>query len=192
MPKVLYADLNRCIYCRACEVACEREHFGISRMYVTLIEERLASPVSCRHCERSPCVQVCPTDAIERTDEGAVLIHWMKCIGCRRCEIVCPFGVIELDTLERIVAKCDLCIHRLQEGREPACVATCPSRALRYDEFETIMADARRRAGLSFVTAVGNVGTVLTLPDRALGEGGGDAASSSMYGTAETWEGGKA
>ena len=165
MSKVLYADLTRCIYCRACEVACEREHAGISRMYVTLIEDQLASPVSCRHCEDHPCLDVCPTDAIEKTEGEAVLIHWMKCIGCHRCEIVCPFGVIELDAFEKIVKKCDLCVHRVEEDLAPACVATCPSRALRYDDFEQIVDDVKTKGGLSFVTAVGDRGTVLTLPE---------------------------
>lgn len=170
MAKVLYADLSRCIYCRACEVACEREHHGISRMYVALIEERLSVPVNCRHCEKNPCLEVCPTDAIERTDNGAVIIHSMKCIGCKLCAIVCPFGVIELDTLNKIVEKCDLCIHRLKNGRAPACVLTCPARALRYDEFDTIMADVRKRHALSLVTAVGDTGTILTLPEGRISQ----------------------
>ena len=169
MRKVLYADLNRCIYCRACEVACEREHNGISRMYVALIEEQLASPVNCRHCDKHPCLEVCPTDAIEYTDDDAVLIHWMKCVGCSRCEIVCPYGVIELDAFNKVVHKCDLCVHRLVEGKQPACVVTCPSRALRFDELETIVDEAKARPGLTFVSAVGDSGTVLTLPDHEIG-----------------------
>lgn len=171
MAKVLYADLNRCIYCHACEVACEREHHGISRMYVTLIEDQLASPVSCRHCEKHPCIEVCPTDAIEVSDAGSVFIQWMECVGCKRCEIVCPFGVIELDALDKVVRKCDLCVHRLEEDLAPACVATCPSRALRYDEMEDIMAQTRELPGLTFVTAVGDSGTIVRLPEKAIGNG---------------------
>ena len=164
---VLYLDLNRCIYCRACEVACEREHNGISRIFVTLVDPTQPVPVACRHCEKHPCLEACPVQAIEVTEGKAVIIHTTKCISCGLCVIACPFGVIELDKGGKIAEKCDLCNHRLRDGRLPACVLTCPARCIRYGELEEIMALARTKPGVTFVSAVGQTGTVVTMPDRA-------------------------
>ena len=164
MAKVLYVDLNRCIYCRSCEVACEREHGGRSNMFVVLLEQRFPVPMSCRHCEKSPCRAVCPAEAISRV-QGAVLIDTMKCIGCKLCAMVCPFGVIQLDHLTRTVKKCDLCAHRTALGSPPACVATCPGRALAYEEFDDIMRRVKEKSALTLLSGVGSgPGVVVTAP----------------------------
>ncbi len=164
---VLYLNLNRCIYCRACEVACEREHNGISRITVALVDPTQPVPVSCRHCEKHPCLEACPEEAIEATEGGAILIHTAKCISCGLCVIACPFGVIELDAGGKVAEKCDLCEHRLRDGRLPACVLTCPARCIQYGELEEIMETARTKPGVTFVAAMGETGTVVTMPDRA-------------------------
>jgi len=165
--KVVYMDLNRCIYCRSCEVACEREHDGHSNMSVVLFDERRSVPMNCRHCEKSPCVAVCPTHALNRTDSGRVIIEKMKCIGCRLCAMGCPFGILELDSLDRVMRKCDRCVHRLEEGQPPACVATCPARALFYDEFEAIMKRVKESAAKAIVSGVGQQpGVVISPPEK--------------------------
>ncbi|MBC8521483.1 MAG: 4Fe-4S dicluster domain-containing protein [Methanomicrobia archaeon] len=168
MSKVLYMDLNRCISCLGCEVACMRVHGnGTSNIFVTLLEDRFSIPLSCRHCEKSPCVEVCPTGALEKTSEGAVIQHSMKCIGCTLCAVVCPFGIIQLDTVNKVIQKCDLCIYRLSEDKLPACVATCPARAITYDEFDTIMENVRKKRAMSILSGVGTEpGTIMTLPAR--------------------------
>ena len=168
LMNVLYLDLNRCIYCRACEVACEREHDGVPRIFVTLVDWTQAVPVACRHCEKHPCLEACPEEAIEVTDEGAVIIRTSKCISCGLCVIACPFGVIELDKGGKIAEKCDLCEHRQREGKLPACVLTCPARCIQYGELEEVMARARTKPGVTFVSAVGKTGTVVTLPSKTL------------------------
>lgn len=167
--KVLYLDLSRCIYCRACEVACEREHGGVSRISVTLLDWTQPLPVACRHCEKHPCLEACPVEAIEVTEDDAVIIHTNKCISCGLCVIACPFGVIELDKGGKIAEKCDLCVHRLRVGLLPACVATCPARCIQYGELEEIVAQARRKPGVTFISAVGEGGTVVTMPERSPG-----------------------
>ena len=154
--KVLFIDLGRCIYCRSCEVGCEREHGGHSFMSVVLLDEKHPVPMNCRHCEKSPCVTTCPTKAITRLENGPVIIETMKCIGCQLCAMVCPFGVLELDSLNRVMRKCDLCIHRLNEGKLPVCVTTCPARALAYDEFDTIMQRIKKRAAKTIISGVGS------------------------------------
>lgn len=166
MSKIIYMDLNRCIYCRACEVACEREHGGVCNMFVTLLEDRVSVPLSCRHCEKSPCVEVCPSGAMEKTEEGVVLQYTTKCIGCKMCAMVCPFGIINIDEIDRVVKKCDLCIHRLKEGKEPACVVTCPAKATIYDEYDKIMERIREKKALSIVLGIGGEkDVVVTLPE---------------------------
>ena len=153
MSKVLYIDINRCIYCRSCEVACEREHDGHSYMSVVLLNNRHAVPMNCRHCEKHPCLVVCPTDAITREENGPVIISTMKCIGCRLCAMVCPFGILTFDVLSRVMRKCDLCIHRLNEGKRPACVTTCSARALSFEEFDTIMERLRQKEAATLIRA---------------------------------------
>jgi formate dehydrogenase iron-sulfur subunit len=165
MTKVIYMDLNRCIYCRACEIACEREHAGISHMFVQLVDERYAVPLNCRNCETSLCTLVCPTKAVHRASEDAVTISSMKCIGCGLCTLACPFGVIRRDPSAKISRKCDLCINRTSHGLTPACVATCSARALAYGEFNELIAQAKEGDRPTIVSrASGAVGTVITLP----------------------------
>ncbi|KPJ55862.1 MAG: hypothetical protein AMJ42_06080 [Deltaproteobacteria bacterium DG_8] len=142
--QVVHIDIDRCIACRACEAACEREHSGISHIFVTPINDKYSIPLSCLHCEKSPCVDVCPTKALEKTSYSAVIFRKISCIGCRLCTIVCPFGVIQIDE-EGNVLKCDKCIHRLKEGKDPACVLTCPTKALIYGKRDQIMTRKRRK-----------------------------------------------
>ena len=151
MNKSIYLDFSRCIYCRSCEIACEREHNGYSWIWVVQPDERHSIPINCRHCEKAPCAAVCSTQAITRTSEGVVTIEAMKCTGCQLCVVACPFGVLQLDIVSRIVRKCDLCQGRLNEGKVPACVATCPAQALIYDNFEAIMQKKREEAAAAFV-----------------------------------------
>jgi formate dehydrogenase iron-sulfur subunit len=162
--KVIFMDLNRCIYCRSCEVACEREHNGRSFMSVVLFNNKRSVPMNCRHCEKSPCVAVCPTKALNKLENGPVIIETMKCIGCRLCAIVCPFGILEFDTLSKVMRKCDLCVHRLSQGKAPACVTTCPARALTYDEFDAIMQKTREKAAKAIISGVGSQPGVVIAP----------------------------
>lgn len=138
MVKKIYIELGRCILCRACEVACEVFN-GVSRIKVFEYRETMAMPLNCRHCEKAPCMEVCPVKALYRDDDGAVQVNPLKCIGCMLCAVVCPFGIPELDVANKIMVKCDLCADRRAKGLPPACVAACPTDALVYGEFEEIM-----------------------------------------------------
>jgi len=164
MGKVIFLDLNRCIYCRSCEVACEREHNGRSFISVLLLDEKHSVPMNCRHCEKSPCVAVCPTEALTKLENGPVIIETMKCVGCSLCAMVCPFGILELDYSSKVMRKCDLCIHRLKENKLPACVSSCPARALSYDEFDAIMQMLKKKAAKSIVSGTGREPGIVVSP----------------------------
>ncbi len=171
MTKVIFMDLARCVNCRACEVACEREHAGNANMFVQLIDERFALPLNCRHCEESFCTVVCPTQAVHRVSPDAVIVSPMKCIGCELCTLACPFGSIWPDQVNRVARKCDLCQHRTQVGLEPACVTTCSARALVFGEFDSLLAKAtklvssKKKGHLVVNRAAGKTGTILMLPE---------------------------
>lgn len=171
MTRVISMDLARCTFCRACEVACEREHGGHSNMFVQRIDEDYAAgyaiPMNCRHCPDSPCSVVCPAKAIQRETEDAVTIAPMKCIGCGLCALACPFGAIQLDLDHRVAQKCDLCIGRTQAGQDPACVATCSARALAFGPFDDLVASAKKKNRRTIISRViGPVGAVVILPPR--------------------------
>ncbi len=135
-------DLARCVGCGACVLACRMENQlpgAISwRRILPLNPAR--SPIgptyhlslACHHCEAPPCADACPTGALEKRPDGVVLLHAQRCIGCRFCEMACPFGAPAYDAVAGVMTKCHLCAPRLKEGLEPACVAACPTRALRF------------------------------------------------------------
>jgi len=172
MPKVIYCDITRCDNCGECVKACERENYGRNHIFVQKINEQYV-PLNCRHCEQSPCVEVCPTGAMGRVSEDAVAIASMKCVGCRLCNIACPFGAVWFDTLNKVSRKCDLCLNRLASGMEPACVAVCnPQRALRFGEMEEMLSLARASGLPSMITrAGGDYGTVVSVPVNWDGKG---------------------
>ena len=97
--------------------------------------------MSCNHCSDPACMKVCPVQAISKDKEfGAVLVDSSKCIGCGACAKACPWGAPQyFEPLEKTqmgtpehphMTKCDMCVDRLRVGLKPACVASCPGRAL--------------------------------------------------------------
>jgi Fe-S-cluster-containing dehydrogenase component len=118
---------------------------------------RIFLPVSCMQCEDAPCVKVCPTGASYRRDDGIVMIDPEKCAGCRYCIEACPYGARyfnenasgyfgsqltpnEMITYGKhkmgIVEKCNFCVDRLEQGKEPACVKTCPGKARYFGDLD--------------------------------------------------------
>jgi anaerobic dimethyl sulfoxide reductase subunit B (iron-sulfur subunit) len=91
--------------------------------------------VSCMHCDRPICVEVCPTKAMTRgSEDGIVAVDPLRCMGCRYCEWACPYGAPQLDAATGVMTKCDLCRDLLAEGRDPACVTACPMRVLAVED----------------------------------------------------------
>ena len=149
MSRYIYTEFQRCIQCQGCEVACQREHDGQANVNVVVIENRFAVPIACRHCYQAACALVCPNDALESNGEE-VIFNPEKCTGCKLCLLACPFGAMGFNSTAKVAAKCDLCEVRRSNGGEPACVVTCPSRALEYDDYHN-HSSLKRRRSLSFM-----------------------------------------
>ncbi|MDE2166872.1 MAG: 4Fe-4S dicluster domain-containing protein [Alphaproteobacteria bacterium] len=90
------------------------------------VEKAFFVPKLCNHCERPPCVQVCPVGATFRTEDGVVLIDQNYCIGCRYCVQACPYGARTFSEVYAVADKCTWCYHRITKGLKPACVEACP------------------------------------------------------------------
>lgn len=187
-------ELDRCMGCRACMEACKVENNTPTAhlwMYVFRFEEGAFPntrvwfmPRPCMHCKNAPCVKVCPVGARYKREDGLTATDWERCIGCRYCEVACPYGVNyfnwkeparnyyldwmdgdlpavvlgeippyrnpDLDgrfgpeqrrvagggRLKGVIEKCTFCVHRIEKGLPPACVANCPAFALHFGDLD--------------------------------------------------------
>jgi formate dehydrogenase iron-sulfur subunit len=99
----------------------------------------------CKHCAQAPCLEVCPTGAIIRTEFDTVVIQSDVCNGCRACIAACPFGVIEINPVADVAQKCTLCYDRLSVGLEPACSKACPTDSIQFGPIEELRGRAQQR-----------------------------------------------
>ncbi len=99
----------------------------------------------CKHCIDAPCLDVCPTGAIIRTEFDTVYIREPVCNGCRDCIAACPFGVIAMSPTKHVAQKCTFCYDRLQAGRTPACAQACPTASIQFGPAELLKAKAYER-----------------------------------------------
>jgi len=144
--KTMVIDLDRCIGCFSCEVACKTENnidLGIqwNKVYtmgptgVFPKVEMYFLPTLCQACENAPCVDVCPTGASHINEDGVILIDREKCIGCLACISACPYHARSFNQNSEVVEKCTLCDH-LQAPDKPACVKACCAKARFIGDFE--------------------------------------------------------
>ncbi len=106
----------------------------------------------CMHCVDAGCVSVCPVTAMRKDPETGVVTHHKEaCIGCRYCVYACPYNVpkYELDEAFGQIQKCQFCVHRLKQGKLPACVEVCPTGANLFGTREEMLGEAKRRLGLN-------------------------------------------
>jgi molybdopterin-containing oxidoreductase family iron-sulfur binding subunit len=168
-------DLKRCYGCYACSMACKVVNHTPPGVFWSRILKgevgtypntiRQALPVLCMQCEEPSCLEVCPTGATVKQDDGIVIVEKDKCMGCKYCIMACPYGArytvskwesyfpegLPLSPYEEfarkaweeksgcgVATKCDFCKDRLAEGKEPACVEACPAKARTFGDLDDL------------------------------------------------------
>ncbi len=101
----------------------------------------------CKHCVNAPCLEVCPTDAIIRTEFDTVFIKESTCNGCRDCISACPFGVIHISESKQVAQKCTFCYDRLKNDLTPACAQACPTQSIQFGPVRELRKKAEIRLG---------------------------------------------
>lgn len=135
--KRILVDVDRCSGCRLCEMVCSFNNenaFGSSISKITVIKEDkfgLDLPIVCWHCNPCNAMESCPTEALERNEEGLVFVNDEKCTGCKKCLETCIIGAIKLHPQRNTPLICNQC-----DGN-PLCVEKCPTKALTYTETKT-------------------------------------------------------
>jgi len=99
----------------------------------------------CKHCQQASCAEVCPTNAIIRTEFDTVFIQQDTCNGCRNCIAACPYGVIGFSEKTGTARKCTLCYDRLQNDMTPACAKACPTQSIQFGNLVDLQAAADKR-----------------------------------------------
>lgn len=164
-------DATLCTGCKACVSACAETNGlvpdtridGLHQAPLNLNEFtkniiKLHEPVNgpqsfvkqqCMHCLEPACVAACPFEALfKREEDGVVAWDSSKCIGCRYCEVACPFEVPKFEWSvgqNPEIVKCEFCQHRLAEHEEPACTAVCPTKAVIFGDRSALLEDAKAR-----------------------------------------------
>lgn len=165
MSKVIIIDIERCLACKSCEIACAVAHSNSKVLEDAVTESprpqkavaveaagEYGVPIQCRHCEAPPCIEICPTGAIQRYSEhGPVVVNQDLCIGCKLCMLICPFGVLWIGKQGRAAMKCDMCIERIEKGQDPACIEACPTKALALVTVEEITKTRRKQASKELI-----------------------------------------
>lgn len=139
-------DLNRCMGCQSCTVACKNQNQTLENRFSTSVIEKETgeypdsrfsfTPIQCNHCDDPPCVPVCPEDATFKLANGIVVTDWNKCVGNGACVEACPYNARFLDPrFGNKADKCDFCLNRLELGLEPACVEACAPKARIWGDF---------------------------------------------------------
>jgi anaerobic dimethyl sulfoxide reductase subunit B (iron-sulfur subunit) len=171
-----YLDSSSCTGCKACQVACkDKNNLPVGILWRRVIEVSGGSwfprgnawltsgfsyfiSIACMHCEKPICVEVCPTQALHQREDGIVLIDNTFCIGCRYCEMACPYKALQYDPVQKVMTKCNFCHDDLENNLLPACVSACQMRVLHFGDIEALK------------NLHGNINVIFPLPDPDLTE----------------------
>lgn len=147
-------DLDRCIGCQACVVACKTgNELPLGETFIAVSDiVRGTSPNffgsfahhRCFHCGDAACVSVCPTGALSKWN-GLTIVDSDKCSACGYCTDACPYQVPQIT--DNHVSKCIACLDLVQDGQSPWCAQTCPSGAIKFGERDQVLAGAQARVG---------------------------------------------
>ncbi|MHB8091920.1 MAG: 4Fe-4S dicluster domain-containing protein [Syntrophales bacterium] len=171
--KVIVVDVEKCIGCRSCQVACKQWNQLPGSQTIssgtyqnppdlqantwTLVRFREVAQKGggvqwlfwkdgCLHCTNAACINVCAAGARFRLPSGAVGTDNDKCVGCQSCVAACPVGKPRYSEELNKVFKCDFCAERVENNLLPACVKACPTGALNFGEQEEMLKYAYTRA----------------------------------------------
>jgi Fe-S-cluster-containing dehydrogenase component len=169
----LLYDTTLCIGCKTCVVACQdanglpRDPAGIDAKYDAPVDlsaktknviklyveggKRSFVKVQCMHCVDPACTSACMLGALQKREHGIVSYDPALCVGCRYCEVACPYNVPRFEFAKATpkIVKCELCRTRLAEGREPACSEVCPRKAVIFGKRSDLLKEAKRRLAAS-------------------------------------------
>jgi len=142
-------DQERCIGCEACSIACKIEN-NTTDFWIKVETQGGAVkdtpggnfpnltmdflPKLCNHCEKPPCVDSCPEDALQKRDDGIVILDQELCSGCQACLTACPYNIIVFDENKNLAEKCNFCAHRIDQGLDPFCVICCEGQAIHFGD----------------------------------------------------------
>jgi Fe-S-cluster-containing dehydrogenase component len=167
----LLYDTTLCIGCKTCVVACREANDkkpdtsnsnglwdapldlnGQTKNIIKLYKDpdspqRSYFKAQCMHCIDPACVGACMIGALQKREMGIVTYKQEYCSGCRYCQVACPFEIpkFEWSSKAPLMVKCELCNHRLAEGKLPGCVEVCPRQAVIYGKRDVLLADAKKR-----------------------------------------------
>ncbi len=154
-------DLDRCVGCHSCTVACQTLHaappetrrmnlYQIGPFGVFPCLEMHYLPVMCQHCQDPPCVAACPTGATRKNEDGIVWVREADCTGCGECVTACPYQARYINPRTQMAESCNYCLDRELEDGQPFCARSCPAGALRLcdlDNLDPISAQWLQSAG---------------------------------------------
>ena len=133
-------DIDRCISCSACTLACSNEHAGngVAKRQLKAFKTHakdlplIQFSIGCNHCKNPACLAVCPQRCFKKRRDGVVYHDPFNCIRCESCLGACPYNAIYINVITGKADKCNFCSERLEEGKDPACVSACMTGALQY------------------------------------------------------------
>ena len=140
MSAKLVIDMAKCKSGRQSEIGCSYKHHPENKGIDSLLE-MIRFSLICRKCTLAPCIEACPSGALEKMpdgsdDAGVLKRSHMLCTGCNSCAIACPFGTIYTDLIPYVTSVCDVCKDRLGQEEKPLCVRSCSDGSIDYRQVD--------------------------------------------------------